>query len=304
MRVDSPGAIIEIAPPRAWVVFGVLGATFVGLVLLAIFGRAEVVAEGRGVLNPDQPPLTLRARVAGTVLAVRRRPGEIGRAGDLIFEFDAKSDAEDHARCVSTLGTEQAELDMLDRRLAAWNGAAKGPLHGAAEDPALALVLLSQLRAQREQVRTQSARCDALASILARSRIAFPVDASVVDVVVSPGARVEQGDLLALLEPQSAKLVGYIELPEAHRSEVSRGEPVRLDFDALPFANVGAGTGHVVRELDALPSNVKLDSEPGAVFEIALDAMPKGTGVAHSGMTFGAGVLTGRVRLLSLLFGD
>jgi len=88
--------------------------------------------------------------------------------------------------------------------------------------------------------------------------------------------------------------------------ELKNGQRVSLKFDALPFDEVGAASGHVVRILDALPSGVKLDAPEagGVVVQVEIDDMPAGAGPVRSGMTFTGDVLTRWTRLLSLLFGE
>lgn len=299
LRVDSPGAIIAIAPPRSFVVFGAMAAIFVAVLLLAVFGHAELVAEGHGVVRPDQPSIVLRAPLAGTVLAVRRRPRESGKAGDVLLEMDARSEAAAHDRCSGVVAAEQKELANLQQHLTEWNDAGSG-----GRDAAMALVLITQIRAQREKVNGELLRCDALGTVLERSRLTFPVDARVTDLAVIAGSHVHEGDALATLDASDSSLVGYLELAERYRSEVTVGQSVRLKFDALPFDEVGAGSGRVTRVLDALPSGVKLEGPEGGVFlELSIDAMPPGAGAPRSGMTFNGGVSTRRTRILSLLFG-
>jgi multidrug resistance efflux pump len=300
LRTDAPGAIITIAPPWSVVVFGAMAILFAAVALVAVLGRAQVVAEGRGVVRPDQPPLVLHAPFAGTVLAVRHGLRESGRAGELLVEMDARAETAAHDKCSLVVAAEQKDLASLDQRLADWNEAA-----GHEHDASMALVLLAQIRAQREKVASVTQRCDAVGVTVERSRVTFPVDARVADLAVAAGTQVHEGDVLATLVPTGAQLVGYLQLPERYRSELAVGQQVRLKFDALPYDEVGAGAARVTRILDALPSGVKLDApEAGGVSaELSVDAMPAGSGPPRTGMTFTGGVLTRKTRVLSLLFG-
>jgi HlyD family secretion protein len=203
-------------------------------------------------------------------------------------------------RCLKDLAAEQGELATLEKRLGDWNES-----NDRENKASMALVLLSQLRSQREKTSSASQRCDAVGAVLERSAVKFPVDASVVEITVSAGAHVREGDVLATLLPATARIVGYLALGEQYRSEVSPGLPVRVKFDALPYDEVGVGRARVVRLVEALPSGVKIESAPSAsVFvELDLDAMPAGSGPPRTGMTFTADVLTRQRRVLSLLFG-
>jgi hypothetical protein len=299
-RTDAPGAIIDIAPPRTVALFGLMALLFLTLVGLAWFGRAPIVAEGRGVLQPDRPPIAMLAPFTGTVLAVHRGVRVDGHAGDLLLELDAHTAHDAHERCAAVVLSDQNDLASLEQRLATWNDEQKRD-----HDTSTALVLLAQIRAQREKLSTATQQCDALASVINRSRIVFPVDARVVDVAVAAGSQVREGDVLATLEPAGAHLVGYVELPEPYRSEIAPGQTVRLKFDALPFNEWGAGVGRVTRVLDAMPSGVKLDTPAagGVAVEMSLDAMPHAADPPRRGMTFTGGVVTRKISILSLLFG-
>ena len=72
MRIDSPGAIISVAPPSTVIVFGAMAVLTLVLGALAGFGRSQLSAEGRGVVRPNQPSIVIRAPFAGKVLSVPR----------------------------------------------------------------------------------------------------------------------------------------------------------------------------------------------------------------------------------------
>lgn len=301
LRPDAPAGIVTILPPSSLVVFGVMFALFVGLGAVAGFGQAQVVAPGRGVVRFDQPPIVVHAPRGGRVRRIGRASHASGATGDVLVELDPGDGAASTARCQEELAVDRRDLGALERRMTEWNdGAASG------RDASTALVLLSQIRTQREKVNVLATRCDATAAHLERATVRFPVDATVLDVMVSEGAEVKEGDGLALLTPRAARLVGYVVLPEARRSEVEPGQSVRLRFDALPADEVGVGSGRVTRVLDVLPGHAKLakaDADDGGAFvEVSVDAMPAGA-AARPGLTFDAHVLTRRVALARLLFG-
>lgn len=300
LRVDAPGAILTITPPWTVAVFATMACVFLALVLLATLGRVQVAAEGRGVVRPDTPPIVLRAPFASTVMTVSTAAGASGRAGQLVLTMDARSETLARERCQKELALEKAELATLEKRLADWNESGDRDRNAS-----MALVLLSQLRSQREKTASASQRCDAVGRVVERSEVKFPVDASVVEIAVTAGAAVREGDVIATLLPAGARVVGYLALGEQYRSEVTPGLAVRVKFDALPYDEVGAGHARVARVVDSLPSDVKLDSAGGAsVFAVLeLEAMPAGSGPARTGMTFTADVLTRRRRVSSFLFG-
>ena len=300
LRTDAPGALITVAPPWSVTIFAVMALALLGLLLIAGVGHVQLVASGRGVVRPDQPPLVLHAPFTGVVLSVARKRGDLGHAGDLLLTLDARAEQATHDRCVGEVAVEQQELTALQQRLADWNQAV-GPSH----DASMALVLITQIRAQREKTAADALRCETLGAIVARSRVTYPLDAVIADLAVTRGAQVHEGDVLMTLIPASARLVGYLSLPEQYRNEVAVAQRVNVKFDALPYDEVGTGSARIARLLDALPSGAKIEGHDGTgvITELELDAMPRGSGPPRPGMTFTGDVKTRRVRILSLLFG-
>jgi multidrug resistance efflux pump len=296
-------------------VFAVLALVSAVLGLIALFGHVQIYAEGRGVLRPDSPPALLRAPFGGTVRTVERAVGQRGRSGDVLVTLDVRTEIAAHDLCAAQVETEERDLASLDVRLGDWNAKDEH------RDAALALVLLSQIRTQRDKVNGLTQRCEEVGRVVARSRVVFPIDGAVDDVAVAPGSQVHEGDALATIVSSSARLVGYLVVPEAHRNELAPGGAVRLKFDALPYEENGVGVGRVTRLLEALPSGTAVadgcdearggqgtpsgstGTTAGAIAEIAVDAMPAGA-LPRRGMTFTADVLAGRPRILSLLFGS
>jgi len=298
LRTDTPGALLTVTPPSTVALFGALAFVLVALVLVAAFGRAQVVAEGRGVLYPDQPSIAVRAPFSGRVVSLPQVRAS-GREGDALVVMDARDEEREHARCAGSVAADETELDALVRRLADWNTAT-----GQTKDAATALVLITQVRAQREKLTSEQQRCEALGTRVVASRIRCPATGTVTDIVVSPGAQVREGDLLLTLVPASAALVGYVALPESDRGTLSEGQSVLVKFDALPFTEVGAGTARVTHLLDALPSGLKLDAPAGssAFAEVTVLSMPTASSRARPGMTFTADVLTHSVPVYALVF--
>lgn len=290
-----PGAALRITPPWSASIFGTLAFVLVGLGLIGVFGHAQVVASGRGVVRPSKPPIVVHAPFTGTVTKILAKPNGDGKAGEPILLLDARAQLAEHEKCAAQLEKENAELAGFEGKLAVWDKI------GAEQTNAL--VLLAQVRSQREKVAALTQRCDNAQRIIDKSRVAFPADARGADVAVSEGGEVHEGDLLATLVPANAPLVGYAVLSETHRSEVEVGESVQVRFDALPASEVGAGKAHVTRLLEVLPAGVKIEGAEGGFFvELAIDAMPRGSGAPRSGMTFGCDVLTRKPTILSLLF--
>ena len=113
-----------------------------------------------------------------------------------MLALDARVESATLDRCVKDLATEQAELVAREKRQRDWIESNEKE-HNAS----MALVLLSQLRNQRERTRTLAQPCDAVGAVVERSALKFRVDASVLDITVSPGAQVREGDVVALMLP-------------------------------------------------------------------------------------------------------
>jgi multidrug resistance efflux pump len=294
---EGRSGLLTIAPPWSVALVTLLSLLFVGLGLLAWFGRVRVYTQGRGVVRLSSPAIVVRAPFGGTVLTVEHGAGDRERAGALLLRLDAHIDEAAQAECAQRLPADTIALDAMERRLREWREAP------TEREAALTLVLIAQMGAQRESVTSRARRCEDLQRTLDRSRLEFPVDAVVDELAVAAGAQVREGDVLATLVPSSAHLIGYLALPEQYGMDLAVGQPVRLRFDALPFDQVGVGRATVARVLDALPSDVKLEAPSGRYAELSIDAMPRDDVKAHAGMTFTGDVFVREGRVIDVLFG-
>jgi hypothetical protein len=300
LRPDAPAGLVAILPPSTVIVFGVMFLLFGGLGLATIFGRAQIVASGRGIVKLDHPPIVLHARRAGKIAKIERTHRDHGSTGEVILSFDMDETLAASQKCATELDMERGDLAALEKRAADWNDGARVPER---REASTALVLLSQIRTQREKVNVLAQRCEAHSVLLERSMVRFPVAAAVIDIAVSAGAEVKEGDALVSLAPSSSKLVGYVAFPEARRADIAPGQSVKFRFDALPADEVGSGSGRILRLLEVLPTGVKLDQaeSDGVISEVSIDVMP-GAAQARQGMTFEGAALTRRVSIASLLF--
>jgi hypothetical protein len=100
-------------------------------------------------------------------------------------------------------------------------------------------------------------------------------------------------------------LIGYVALPEAHRSDLAAGARVRLKLDSLPADDASAGEGTVRRLIDALPASVKIEGAGplSAYAEVSLARMPSAAPRPRAGMAFTADVFVEDARLWKVLFG-
>lgn len=294
---EARGAAVTITPPAGVVVFAVMTLALVALVLLATVGEADVYAGGRGVVASDRPLVVVRAPMSGSILSVALASGATAKKGDLMLALDVTSEQAALPGCTAKLAAQEEESNRVAARMADWSS-------GGRTDTALAFMLISESRQAREKLAATRESCAKLQHEIDRSRVSLPVDATVNEVLVSAGSPVHVDDPLATLAPSDGHLVGYIQVPEAHRSELVVGRSVRLKFDALPWDAVGVGDGVITRLLDGPPTGVKLEDVDAsqAYAEVSIDHMP---GSAHPrvGMKFACDVFVAKKRIWSLLFG-
>ncbi len=296
---EARGTLLKIAPPSSVVLFGILTALLVGAGLELTLGHAEVYATGRGVVRPDQPPVVLRAKTNGVVATIDAAPGTRGKRGDRVAALDMAAAEAARATCDTEAARAKAEAEALDERLSQLEKSSGD------RDATLALVLIAEARSARQKASSAAAACDRLQATLSSGRIDLPADAMVDHLDVAVGSQVREGDAIATVVPSTARLVAYIGVPEAHRSDLVVGKAVRLRFDALPSDSVGVGRGTITRILDALPSTLALDdgNAASAYAEVSIDAMPD-SAQARPGMKLTADVFVRSTPVWTLLFGE
>lgn len=296
---DARGTLLGIAPPSSIVLFAILTVLLVGAGLVLSVGRAKVYATGRGVVRPDQPPLVLRAGTNGVVATLDAAPGARGKRADQVATLDVGAASAARVTCKDDAARAQAEAVKLDERLTQLEKSSGD------RDATLALVLIAEARSARQKASAAEASCDRLAATVRSGRIDFPADATVDHLDVAVGSQVREGDAIATLVPATARLVAYIGVPEAHRSDLVVGKKVRLRFDALPYDSVGVGHGTITHILDALPAAIKLDDgeAASAYAEVSLDTMPAAA-QARPGMKLTADVFVRSTPIWTLLFGE
>ncbi|MBW3542040.1 MAG: HlyD family secretion protein [Planctomycetes bacterium] len=97
-----------------------------------------------------------------------------------------------------------------------------------------------------------------------RHRVLSPVDGLVGRIVVTEGAAAQRGATLMTLVPDDARLVAEVRVPNREMGRVREGLPVRLKFDAFPYAEHGAIGGRLTRLV-----KVAEDSGPASSAQVA-----------------------------------
>lgn len=212
-----------------------------------------------------QHRVELGAGAFGRVSAVHVRPGQMVRAGDVLFEIDTAQLQADTAAASADVRSANAQLQKLRlQQLAAAENLSRGET--LAQRGVLGAVEVKQLRvrlqeaqsdfdyasARREQSRQIQAKAQAG---LRQAKVSAPISGTVLSVEVEPGEYVapvggyQQGHLVALasLDQMEAEIL----IPEADIAAIVVGQRVQL-HRAAPGAGVLQGQ---IKEVLAAPAS-------------------------------------------------
>ena len=224
--------------------------------------RDVVSSSTAGEVTPEKH-VTLRAELAGQIVAVTRQRGERVSRGELLFRIDP-SDLEVKLRqAQAALATADAQVHQAAARvetLKRQSERAKKLLEGGAgtqqvsDDAAAALQevnrALMTAHSQRDQA---SAQLAAAKVARARAEIAAPFDGILTDVHIQLGDTVAPATPMALLI-DDARLHVDATIDEADVAKVKPGQSAELHLDALPDHNI---TGKVTRTDPAVKRDLK-----------------------------------------------
>lgn len=195
----------------------------------------EVTEDTLGTLEALMDP-TVRAEVAGRVLAVKARSGDRVKRGQVLAELDRtdlaiqnRADGAEVRRLDALLAQQerlaQRQLDLVQ----------KGFISRNAADDAVA-----QRDALREQRAAARARGEAARTNLGRARILAPLDGVVETQIVAAGDYVKVGDAVIKMV-SNQRLRAHLPFPETAASRVRPGLPVRIESPLAPGKTL-AGT--------------------------------------------------------------
>lgn len=122
-----------------------------------------------------------------------------------------------------------------------------------------------------------------------RSMIVAPIAGRVADLVVTVGQRVEVGQPLITLAPETAQQHGIsVFLSSAAAGRVRPGAPIRVRYHGYPHQEYGSASGRIKRV-----SDVAERAAAGAGFraEIEIDSVPDGINHIPAGMAVSADIL-------------
>ncbi|MGB0127256.1 MAG: efflux RND transporter periplasmic adaptor subunit [Rhodocyclaceae bacterium] len=188
----------------------------------------EITEDTLGTLESVMDP-TLRAEVAGRVLAVQARAGDRVRRGQSLAVLDQtdlaiqdRADGADVRRLEALLAQQerlaQRQLDLVGRGFISQN---------AADDA------VAQRDALKEQLASVRARGETTRANLGRTRILAPLDGVVETQIVAVGDYVKVGDPLFKMV-SNQRLRAHLPFPETVASRMRRGLPVRIGSPQAP----------------------------------------------------------------------
>lgn len=216
------------------------------------------------------------------------------------------SDAQVQTKREEVLGL-QAAAQALERQRAAL-GREEAELEGELNQlPLLARGTQGGIERDLAALAREASEVDAQQRLVIRA----PQDGTVTAVVAEPGQSVAPSSALASLVPTGARLQAQLLAPSSAIGFVRPGQPVRLRFEAFPYAKFGHRDGRVLSvsrtplapsELAALALAAGAPARE-ALFRITVELLPGGEPLPLvAGMRLEADVLLERRRLAEWMF--
>lgn len=193
--------------------------------------RLQDDAQAVGTLRSRQS-VVLRPEVAGRIQRLGFVDGARVRRGQLLVQLDNALQRAELSQAQAQLSIAQANF-RRNQELVAKDFVAQRVLDESA----------ANLQVAQAQVALAQAR-------LGRMALVAPFDGTLGIRLVNVGDYVKDGADLVNLEDTGTLLVDF-RLPERFQGKLQRGQPVELQFDALPGQNVGARVEAIDPLLDA-----------------------------------------------------
>ena len=211
-----------------WVSRGLLyvvGALVFCSVVWASCARVDDVAAARGSIIPEGQVRPTQALEAGTVISVNVREGDKVSKGQTIVQLD---DTVLQSRAKQAqLEYEGAQVNLISLRN---SGADVTSISGA-----------------EAQITALKNNLDAINLSIERSKLVAPISGTVTFLAFhGAGPVVQQGDIVANIAPEGARLVAEVRIPNEHIARVHAGLPVKLLIDAYPYQQYGVFDGKVL----------------------------------------------------------
>ncbi len=185
--------------------------------------------------------VTLYAKVTGYLKTITKDRGDRVRAGELIAVLEIPEMNSEIAHARASFAIEESTC----KRLEAIRKAEKS----AVTDQDLDLA---------------HAKCDMAAATLKRletmkayTEIHAPFDGSVTERFVDPGAFLQQGKLLSIIDATKVRVI--VDVPEAEVRFAQVGTPAEVRFDALPGKEIKASVSRTAGSLDPILRTMRVE---------------------------------------------
>ena len=264
-----------------WVSRGLLYvvAAFVFCALIwSIFTRVDDVAAARGAIIPEGQIRPTQALEAGTVSSVSVHEGDVVHKGQTLVQLDdtVLKAKEKQAK----LEYEGSQLNLISLR-----------------DSGADVTAISSAEAQVTALKNT---LDSFELSIQRARLVAPVDGTVTYLAIhGAGAVVQEGDVVANIAPEGARLVAEVRIPNEHIAKVKPGLPAKILVDAFPYQQYGVFDGVVASvSPDAITSPTG-ESYYRAVVVPASTSLKSGVNLSP-GLALEARIVTDHRTVLSL----
>jgi HlyD family secretion protein len=246
-----------------------------------------LVVSGPGTVQA-RVPVTLAARITGTVTAVQADVGDVVRAGQLLATLDDRDLTARRQGVQAQRLTQRRNVEAADAALARAQAdlalararqqrdadlRAQGFLSAAGMDASVAALAAAQAGERGAQAALQARRAELAASALelrasevaeSWARLTAPLDAVVVQRLAEPGSTVVPGSpLLRLVAPDSVWVAMRVD--EAQLGRVAAGQPATIRLRS--GASVPGRVVRVARQSDAATREVDV--------HVAFDRVPE-----------------------------
>ena len=264
-----------------WVSRGLLyvvaGFVFCALIW-ASCARVDDVETARGSIIPEGQVRPMQALEAGTVTAVNVHEGDRVTTGQTLVQLDdtVLKSKESQAR----LEYEGAQVNLISLR-----------------DSGADVSAINDAEARMTQLKNA---LDGIELSIQRTRLTAPIGGTVTSLSVhGAGPVVQEGDVVADIAPEGARLVAEVHIPNEHIAKVKPGLPVKMLIDAYPFQQYGVFDGTVLSVSPDAIASADGSSYYRAVVVPATDRLPSGVTLSP-GLALEARIITDQRTAMAL----
>lgn len=216
-RLSSPeqlDQLITVTSLRAWLVLIAIGLILVSVLVWSFWGSIPTKVDGQGILLNNGEVFSLSHQVSGQVLDIGYEPGDTIKKGDVV----ARIDRPELVDKINDLQRTQQELE-------------KGQKTGGADYQ----LLTAQIKRLQE-------------TLIYDSQIVSPVQGRILELNMTEGSMVQQGNPLAVIEQSgpTVRLEAVIYVPAGLGEEIRPGMEAQVSPAMVNKEEYGFMLGRVV----------------------------------------------------------